>query len=173
LKILLQCYPLINTQSKKFNTTSLSIHGLTRRSSRIESCLWEKFVLLCLSYTSQYSFQNSNHQKLQYEEMVRECVTIIWDVYIINEYTVERMRQCGHGGFGDEQWIQVRSQSGVRYREHIPGASHLPTLRLITAIHSSRCLEAFYCSSAVSGWWSIATWTNGYHSRIPDRIDSA
>jgi len=26
--------------------------------------------------------------------------------------------------------------------------------------HSSRCLEAFHCSSAVSGW-SIATWANG------------
>jgi len=30
--------------------------------------------------------------------------------------------------------------------------------------HSSRCLEAF-CSSAVSGWWSIATWANGRHGR--------
>jgi len=30
-------------------------------------------------------------------------------------------------------------------------ASRLPTLRLTTAIHSSRCLEAFHYSSAVSG----------------------
>jgi len=29
------------------------------------------------------------------------------------------------------------------------GAAHLPTLQLITA-HNSRCLEVFYCSSAVS-----------------------
>jgi len=28
--------------------------------------------------------------------------------------------------------------------------------------HSSRCLEAFHCSSAVSGWWSIET-SNGPH----------
>jgi len=39
-----------------------------------------------------------------------------------------------------------------------------PTLRLTTATHSSRCLEAFHCSSTVSGWWSIATWANGRHS---------
>jgi len=32
------------------------------------------------------------------------------------------------------------------------GASRLPTLRLTTVIHSSRCLEAFHCWSAVSGW---------------------
>jgi len=32
------------------------------------------------------------------------------------------------------------------------GASRLPTLRLTTATHSSRCLEAFHCSNAVSGW---------------------
>jgi len=38
------------------------------------------------------------------------------------------------------------------------GASCLPKLRLTTATHSSQCLEAFHCSSAVSGWWSIATW---------------
>jgi len=31
------------------------------------------------------------------------------------------------------------------------GASHLPTLRLTTATHSSWCLEAFHCSSTVSG----------------------
>jgi len=24
--------------------------------------------------------------------------------------------------------------------------------------------RSFHCSSAVSGWWSIATWTNGRHS---------
>jgi len=36
-------------------------------------------------------------------------------------------------------------------------ASRLPMLQLTTATHSSRCLEAFHCSSAVSGWWSIAT----------------
>jgi len=32
------------------------------------------------------------------------------------------------------------------------------------AIHSSECLETFHCSSAVSDWWSIATWANGRHS---------
>jgi len=30
---------------------------------------------------------------------------------------------------------------------------------------SSQCLEAFYCSSAMSDWWSIATWTNRRHSK--------
>jgi len=39
----------------------------------------------------------------------------------------------------------------------ISGASRLPTLRLTTATHSSRYLDAFHCSSAVNGWWSIAT----------------
>jgi len=41
--------------------------------------------------------------------------------------------------------------------------TRLPTLRLITATHSDRCLETFYCSSAVSNWWAIATWPNGCH----------
>jgi len=45
-------------------------------------------------------------------------------------------------------------------------ASRLATLRLTTATHSSRCLEAFHRSSAVSGWWSIATWANGRHSLV-------
>jgi len=45
---------------------------------------------------------------------------------------------------------QVSKEMGSR-------ASRLPTLRLITAIHSSRCLKAFHCLSAVSGWWAIAT----------------
>jgi len=40
------------------------------------------------------------------------------------------------------------------------GAFRLSTLRLTTATHSSRCLEGFHCSNAVSGCWSIATWTN-------------
>jgi len=48
--------------------------------------------------------------------------------------------------------------------------SCLPTLRLITATYSSRCLEAFHCSSAVSGWWSIATWANGRHSFFPSHL---
>jgi len=42
------------------------------------------------------------------------------------------------------------------------GASCLPTLRLTT--HSSRCLKAFHCSSAVSSWWAIVTWSNERHS---------
>jgi len=37
------------------------------------------------------------------------------------------------------------------------GASCLPMLQLTTATHSSRCLEVFHCSSAMSGWWTIAT----------------
>jgi len=41
--------------------------------------------------------------------------------------------------------------------------SRLPTLQLTIATHSSRCLETFHCSSAVSSW-SIATWANGSHS---------
>jgi len=42
-----------------------------------------------------------------------------------------------------------------------------PRSRLTTAIHSSRCLEAFHCSSAVSQcWWSITTWANGHHSHF-------
>jgi len=45
-----------------------------------------------------------------------------------------------------------------------PGASRLPTLRLR---HSSQCLEAFHCSSAVNCWWSIVTWANGRHSLCP------
>jgi len=36
-----------------------------------------------------------------------------------------------------------------------------PRSRLTTATHSSRYLEAFHCSSVVSGWWSIGTWSNG------------
>jgi len=28
-------------------------------------------------------------------------------------------------------------------------------------VSRDRCLEAFHCSSAVSGWWSIGTWPNG------------
>jgi len=32
---------------------------------------------------------------------------------------------------------------------------HLNTVRLPTATHSDRCLDAFHCSSAVSGLWSI------------------
>jgi len=35
-----------------------------------------------------------------------------------------------------------------------------PRSRLTTATHSSRCLEAFHYSSALSGWWSIGTWSN-------------
>jgi len=44
-------------------------------------------------------------------------------------------------------------------------------LRLTT--HSSRCLEAFHCSSAMSGWWSIATWANGRHlvASRPDEVN--
>jgi len=38
----------------------------------------------------------------------------------------------------------------------LAGASRLPMLRLTT--HNNRCLEAFHCSNAVRGWWSIATW---------------
>jgi len=38
-----------------------------------------------------------------------------------------------------------------------------PRSRLTTATHSSRCLKTFHCSSAVSGWWSIGTWSNGPH----------
>jgi len=36
--------------------------------------------------------------------------------------------------------------------------------RLITATYSSRCLKVFHCSSVVSDWWSIRTWSNGLHS---------
>jgi len=43
-------------------------------------------------------------------------------------------------------------------------AAHLPTLRLTTATHSNRCLEASHYSSAVNDWWSISTWANGHHS---------
>jgi len=38
-----------------------------------------------------------------------------------------------------------------------------PVCPLTTTIHSS--LEAFHCSSAVSGWCAIATWSNGRHSK--------
>jgi len=31
----------------------------------------------------------------------------------------------------------------------------LDTVQMPTATHSDRCLETFYCSSAVSGWWAI------------------
>jgi len=31
---------------------------------------------------------------------------------------------------------------------------HLDTVRLPTATHSDRCLDAFHCSSAVIGLWS-------------------
>jgi len=51
----------------------------------------------------------------------------------------------------------------TRFHGVAKGASRLPTLRLTTATHSSRCLVAFHCSSAVNDWWSIATWANGRH----------
>jgi len=53
----------------------------------------------------------------------------------------------------------------ITFRKHSLqwGASHLTTVPIDTATHSSRCLEAFHCSSAVSGWWSIGTWSNGPH----------
>jgi len=35
------------------------------------------------------------------------------------------------------------------------GAVHLDTVQMPTATHSNRCLEAFHCSSVVSGWWAI------------------
>jgi len=35
------------------------------------------------------------------------------------------------------------------------GAVHLNTVQVSTATHSDRCLEAFHCSSTVSGWWVI------------------
>jgi len=47
--------------------------------------------------------------------------------------------------------------------KHDLNRERLSTLWLTTATHSSQCLEAFHCSSAVSGW-SIATWANGRHS---------
>jgi len=42
-----------------------------------------------------------------------------------------------------------------------------PRSRLTTATHSSRCLGAFPCSSTISGWWSIGTWSNGPHPQEP------
>jgi len=55
-----------------------------------------------------------------------------------------------------------------RWRDNLctiaKGTFRLLTFRLTTATHCSRCLEAFHCSSAVSGWWSIATWANRRHS---------
>jgi len=35
------------------------------------------------------------------------------------------------------------------------GAVHLDTLQMLTTTHSDRCIEAFHCSSAVSGWCAI------------------
>jgi len=50
-------------------------------------------------------------------------------------------------------------------QEKHSGASRLPTLRLTTVTHSGRCLEVFHCSSAVSGWCAIATWSNRCHPK--------
>jgi len=55
--------------------------------------------------------------------------------------------------------IQTQTQSVIWYG--LKRKRPLPTLRLTTATHSSRCLKAFHCSSAMNGWWSIVTWTNG------------
>jgi len=52
-------------------------------------------------------------------------------------------------------------------------ASRLPTLQVTTVTYSGRYLETFHCSSAVSGWWSIATrapLTNLNYKSPPDII---
>jgi len=67
--------------------------------------------------------------------------------------------------------VKEQEKGRKREKEKERGASRLPTLRLTTATHSSRWLEAFHCSSALSDWWSIATWANGCHSKKEGRRD--
>jgi len=45
------------------------------------------------------------------------------------------------------------------------GEARLDTDQLDTTNHSDRCLEAFHCSSAVSGLCSIDSCPNGDHPR--------
>jgi len=46
------------------------------------------------------------------------------------------------------------------------GASRLDTAQLDTTNHSDQCLEAFHCSSAVSGSCPIDSCPNGGHSSL-------
>jgi len=47
----------------------------------------------------------------------------------------------------------------------VSGGARLDTVQLDTTNHSARCLEAFHCSSAVSGSCSIDSCPNGGHPK--------
>jgi len=57
----------------------------------------------------------------------------------------------------------------VRPRKSVPPK----TAALSGFLSAHNNLEAFHCSSAVSGWWSIATWANGRHSFMSTCVTKA
>jgi len=50
----------------------------------------------------------------------------------------------------------------TKEKEREQGTIHLNTVQMLTATHSDWCLEAFHCSSAVSGWWTIECHSREY-----------
>jgi len=72
---------------------------------------------------------------------------------------ISQFRNFSATFFSPRRWISKarNSQCVYRYESYINlfGSIHLDTVQMPTATHSDRCLEAFHCSSTVSGWWAI------------------